>query len=346
MKGKVKYLGLMVLIAVFISGCSLFGQKGASVAVKLVLEDGTTVNNQALTMKNGSTSVKATTDSEGKAKFKLDAAGQYTLEGEVLLYDNTKEAISKSVTLKAGSNPDITHKVTTIGLLDISILEAADNSNIPDSKLVISIGEKSDVLPLVGSKILYAKVGTYALKAKVNSYETEAVEVALQSKRIQKSFKIVMKLSVGKKYELSSNIVKHDNYGDPNDTKLTDGVWGNIADVGDPSWSGARPENREENDLCYYIIDLEKIEQVGSVRVQAFQQTGWGIVIPPKITVELSEDKTTWSEPIVVNKTPDTNLETAEEFYDFAAGKAARYVKVTVKPNYTWFWLGEIAVLR
>lgn len=161
----------------------------------------------------------------------------------------------------------------------------------------------------------------------------------------KKENKLIM-LSVGKKYELSSNIVKHNTYGDPNDTKLTDGIWGDKTNASDVTWSGAMPEDREKNDLCFYIIDLEKVEQIGSVKVQAFQQSDWGIVIPPQITVAVSEDKLTWDEPIVVNKTPNTELQTVEEFYDFTVGKAGRYVKVTIKPHHTWFWLGEIAVLK
>ncbi len=347
MKGQAKYLILVLVIALLVSGCSLFGKKAGNVTVKIVLGNDDPVSNLELTLKSGTKTVKAKTAADGKAKFLVEAVGENTLEGELVLYDGTKEIISKQVNIVKGDNPEIVHKLTTIGKIDVSVVDPTDKP-ISNSELKVSIGEQEKVLTLgeSGKMQLYAKTGTYVLLAKSGIYESDSFEVQLDSQIVvQKiSFNNTPELALKKKYE-TINVKQHDSYGDPNLTELTDSVLGNTNDIGDPTWFGAAPIDINVDKISVFIIDLEKVENIGTVRVQTFQQVSWGVRTPVKMVVEVSNDKSNWSQPVIVEKVPSEE-ENEEVWYEMAVNAEGRYVKVSVQPVYTWFWLGEISVRR
>lgn len=347
MKGQAKYLVLVAVIALLVSGCTLFGKKTGNVTVKIVFGNDDPVSNLELTLKSSTISVTAKTGADGKAKFQVEAVGENTLEGELVLYDGTKEIISKKVNIVKGDNPEIVHKLTTIGKIDVSVVDLT-NKPISNSELKVSIGEQEKVLTLgeSGKMQLYAKTGTYVLLAKSGIYESDSFEVKLDSQIVvQKiSFNNTPELALKKKYE-TINVKQHDSYGDPNLTELTDGVLGNTNDVEDPTWFGAAPIDINVDKISVFIIDLEKVENIGTVRVQTFQQVSWGVRTPVKMVVEVSNDKSNWSEPVVVEKVPSEE-ENEEVWYEMAVNAEGRYVKVSVQPVYTWFWLGEISVRR
>lgn len=155
-------------------------------------------------------------------------------------------------------------------------------------------------------------------------------------------------LALGKTYELT-NVTKHATYGDPeNWWKLTDGYIGNkalgtIADV--PRWFGAMPVDRSVDDLCAITIDLEKSQDIGIVRTQFGQMKSWGVRLPLSYTVQVSDDKENWSDPVTYEHETE-EVEFLAKWFEVKVNQKGRYVKVTVKPYYTWFWMGEVSVRR
>jgi hypothetical protein len=347
MKGKTRFLVLLLLIAVFVSGCSLFGKKKGDVTVSLFLEDNTPLTGIELVLKKDAKVVKAKTNNDGKALFQVDDIGEYTITGEVVLYDGTKEAISKQINLKAGTNPEVPIKLATIGQLGITVVDKKAKP-IANSELVISVGENEKKIPLEaeGKIQFYAKIGTYNLKAKINDFVSEISEVELTSKKLEKVLEInietIEELAIGKAYEifnLDINKTAHDADG----TRLTDGIFGDPnKGPEDSSWASYNQSDKEKP--CGFIVDLEAVKDLRAARVQAYQYHEWGVFIPSKISIELSEDKTTWSEPVIVEKESRAG-ETYDEWFEFTLAGNGRYVKVTIEPFTNIFmWLGEISV--
>lgn len=191
MRYQKRYLVYVLLIVTFLTGCSLFGKKEGNVVIRVVLEDGTPVSGLDLTLKSNKTTGKSTSDQEGKSKFQIDV-GTYTLEGEILLYDGTKEIIKKEISIKSGDNPEIVHKIVSIGQLEISVADAVTKKPISDSKLIISTGGKENILEVgqSGKATLYAKIGTYALTAKKGELSSETLELVLASTKVAREINI------------------------------------------------------------------------------------------------------------------------------------------------------------
>lgn len=208
MRGKSGYFVLLLCIVLLISGCSLFSKKNGKVTVTLLLNDGTPISEIDLTLTNGKDQFKSKTDNNGKAFYELPI-GSYTLEGTLPLFDDTKVSISNNITIKSGDNPDFIHKLTNVGSIHISVVDATAGNPVPDTKLTISYNTTQQVIDLVDTSEtqLLAKTGTYTLSIRKSDTNSEPQEVVLESKRQ----KIEIKLDVTSVYEKTVNLLLADN---------------------------------------------------------------------------------------------------------------------------------------
>ncbi|HHY19156.1 MAG TPA: discoidin domain-containing protein [Firmicutes bacterium] len=163
------------------------------------------------------------------------------------------------------------------------------------------------------------------------------------SKKVDSGDKVKVELAIGKKYEVI-NAEKHAAANDPDQKVLTDGNEGNAVNWQDPSWLGAKLADPAK-EVITYILDLEKAEDIGKVRAQ-FHQTLYGIDVPAQLKISVSLDKSTWSDPVVVD-IPAKDLEPpSSDWVSVDVNAKARYVKVEATPRQEWVFCGEISVRR
>lgn len=152
-------------------------------------------------------------------------------------------------------------------------------------------------------------------------------------------------LSYKRPYE-PINLNKHESYNDPDMVKLTDGVLGNN-EVSDPSFAGWNAGDAEQP--SYFIIDLGATKNIATVKAHLFHGQ-WGINAPKKIYVSVSDDKTTWTDPIyydVPNEHWDPELSGASPggaWYTIQSKASGRYVKLGFE-EFGWVWISEAQVL-
>lgn len=105
-----------------------------------------------------------------------------------------------------------------------------------------------------------------------------------------------------------------------------------------------------------FVVDLEEVYSVSSVKLNTFLGNMWGILAPKSITVEYSEDGKTYTvleeksftAPEVETDANGNKIEIDKvEFVEFKGAEEvnARYIKVTVQLNGIFAFLNEIQVM-
>ncbi len=208
MRGKSRYFVLLLAILLLISGCSLFGKKNGNVTVALILNDGTPLSGIDLTLTNGKDVFKGKTNSSGKALYELPA-GNYTVEGALPLFDGTKVAISKKITVKSGDNPEVVHKVSNLGKILVSVIDTTEGNPVSDATLTVSYDTNQKEVDLgdTGKTQLLAKIGTYTLTVGKGNATSEPCDVVLESKKQE----VEIKLDVTPTYEKTVSLKLADN---------------------------------------------------------------------------------------------------------------------------------------
>lgn len=346
LKSKILLLGLLVVFLV--SGC-FSGKKESALTVQLLLEDGSPLDNIELTIKSQNKTLTDKTNSEGKIGFKLPA-GQYTLEGSIPLYDGTEVSISESVTVGTKDKNEFTLKLTKIGKIEISLVELVGGKPISNGIVNIDSQGKSIEINIgeTGTKTIYANLGSIKITAKKSTVTSEPIEIDIKSTKVKEIIKLDYdsnpELARRKKYEVL-NAERHAKISDKDGTILTDGVEGNPTSWDDEAtWLGAKLANPAEK-VISYIIDLEKSNPIIKVRAQ-FHQTEYGIDIPAKISVSVSDDKVTWSEPVEKEIPAKPTTPASTEWVEVDLTANGRYVKVSVTPRIEWVLCGEISILK
>lgn len=348
MRGKTKFLVLFVLVALLVSGC-VFGKKTSPLAVKLVLEDGSPISNIKLTLKNSSTTYTGVTGVDGKFTFTKLNNDQYTLEGVIVLYDGTEMPISEKITVDANSTAEKVIQFKTIGKIDVSLVEEVSGKPI-DGIVLVKSGEQENPITLgaTGKKGLYAKVGTFTLIGKKGLIESDPIEVILTSTKVEQIIKLDYdgnpELARGKKYEVIGEL--HSSSVDNQNTILTDGNFEYSA-WNDKSWLGLKNVNLAASKDVAYIVDLEKSSFINEVSGYFFQ-TQYGIDFPVKISVSVSEDKTTWTSPVVKSfpEKPETPEVTEWAVVKLTEPAKGRYVKMVITAKTEWIFCKEISIKR
>ena len=137
--------------------------------------------------------------------------------------------------------------------------------------------------------------------------------------------------------------------------KLTDGVAkDSLSDLAEGDWfafyhnEGAEGINAPDK-VGTFVVDLEEVFSVSSVKINTFVGKMWGIVPPESITVEYSEDGDTYA--VLEEKTftaPEGEGDIDKvEFVEFKGAEEvkARYIKVTVKLSGIFAFLNEVQVM-
>ncbi len=148
-------------------------------------------------------------------------------------------------------------------------------------------------------------------------------------------------LALGKPY--TSTQASNSTYPDTDGRELTDGMYGSAASATAATWAGW-------NSDAVFTIDLGEVyDDITTFRIHALQLTSWGINVPSKITVSVSEDGKTFTDVAAI---PDPEgLTRKEEGAAYTLelileeGVKARYVKITPKRISFFFW-SEIEVVR
>ncbi len=151
----------------------------------------------------------------------------------------------------------------------------------------------------------------------------------------------------GKTYELNGlhdTIRSYDDDGN----QLTDGVFAVEAKYSDPAYVGLSSNSAyyTENNNVNVVVDLGESKDIYSVLISVSHENGNGIKAPSKITVSVSDDKTTWSDPIELAYTEElvTGL-LAKATAD--VNSSGRYVKYTLEPaaeGGSWMFIDEVEV--
>ncbi len=348
MQGKTKFLVLFVLVALLASGC-LFGKKGSPLVVKLALEDGSPISSLKLTLKNSSKTYEGVTNVEGKVTFNNLNEDQYTLEGVIALYDGTEMPISEKVTVDAKNTAEKVIQVKNIGKIDVSLVEEVSGKPI-DGIVRVKSGEQETSITLgaTGKKGFYAKLGTFTLIGKKGLLESDPIEVTLTSAKVEQIIKLDYdgnpELAKGKKYELIGEV--HSSSVDNQNTILTDGNY-EISAWNDKSWLGLKNVNPAASKDVVYIVDLEKSNFINEVSGY-FVQTSYGIDFPVKISVSVSEDKTTWTSPVEKSfpEKPETPEVTEWAVVNLTEPAKGRYVKMVITAKAEWIFCKEISIKR
>lgn len=195
------------------------------------------------------------------------------------------------------------------------------------------------VIVLIAALIAVPVFMTKTKKVETSAKEVK-VEATIDQAKVDSEVKVTkpgVELAKGKKYEVL-NIERHGQASDPKGTILTDGVSGNN-NWQDPSlWLGGKAE--DFGDISY-IIDLGASEDIGEVSAQ-FHQTLYNIDFPTEMAVSVSEDKRSWSKPVVLN-IPDKEP-TITDWVKVTLNAKGRYVRISVTPKAEWVWCSEISV--
>ena len=137
--------------------------------------------------------------------------------------------------------------------------------------------------------------------------------------------------------------------------KLTDGVAkDSLSDLAEGDWfafyfnEGAEGINAPDK-VGTFVVDLEEVFSVSSVKINTFVGKMWGIVPPESIAVEYSEDGETYTmleEKAFTAPEGEGDIDKVE-FVEFKGAEEvnARYIKVTVKLAGIFAFLNEIQVM-
>lgn len=125
-------------------------------------------------------------------------------------------------------------------------------------------------------------------------------------------------------------------------TILTDGNYEATA-WDDGSWLGLKDPSMNVT----YIIDLEEVSPIVEVSGY-FVQTLYGIDFPKKLSVSVSEDKTTWSDAVEQSflERPSEPASTGWAVVKFPKAVTGRYVKIVATAKTEWVFCKEISIKK
>ncbi|MDE5676338.1 DUF4838 domain-containing protein [Phocaeicola sp.] len=140
-------------------------------------------------------------------------------------------------------------------------------------------------------------------------------------------------------------------YAELGKTVLTDGLFGGSGFV--EGWVGW--EGRDAS----FVIDLGEVKEINSIEADFLHQLGAWVLLPTKVSYEVSCDGTHYTLADTKELPEDRNpkVQFVGVRHDFAAPTAARYIKVNVTATKTcphwhygvghpcWFFLDEVTVL-
>ncbi len=156
---------------------------------------------------------------------------------------------------------------------------------------------------------------------------------------------IDVNVAVGKSY--TTNVASNPTYPDTDNKELTDGTLGDAVNTNSPTWAGFNGLAVDSGETYDIIVDLgEKISGLRNFTVNAHQQHSWGITVPSKITVYVSDDGKTWKEVA----TATVPAETLESIYPAgvnilataAEDVSARYIKYSLTPSGAFVFVSEV----
>jgi hypothetical protein len=144
-------------------------------------------------------------------------------------------------------------------------------------------------------------------------------------------------ISSGRPYEYFNFTVRND-YTDTNNVELTDGKTGDYSDPGDGPWVGLwKGEEKEMPGTV--VIDLGKAQQISSVSAYF-----WGINVPAKMEVYVSNDAKTWDGPYTYE--PGSITGKVGVWYSASVNKVGQYVRCDMFFNGANIWVSEITVIQ
>ena len=155
---------------------------------------------------------------------------------------------------------------------------------------------------------------------------------------------IDVNVAAGKAY--TTNLASNSNYADTDNKELTDGLLGDATNTYAPTWAGYS-EIAAAGGTLEVIVDLgESMSGLRNFTVNAHHQPSWGIVLPTKITVYVSDDGNTWKE-VAVATVPEESL---KSIYPAAVNilatasedVSARYVKYVLTPTGEFIFISEV----
>lgn len=156
---------------------------------------------------------------------------------------------------------------------------------------------------------------------------------------------IDVNVAVGKSY--TTNVASNPTYPDTDNKELTDGTLGDAVNTNSPTWAGFNGLAVDSGETYDIIVDLgEKISGLRNFTVNAHQQHSWGITVPSKITVYVSDDGKTWKEVA----TATVPAETLESIYPAGVNilatatedVSARYIKYSLTPSGAFVFVSEV----
>ncbi len=222
-------------------------------------------------------------------------------------------------------------------LQSVATAEAVLTSAAADAKSAV----KDDYAITVWNSIQTLKKEADALlKGDPTLEEMEKVGTALRS-ALSSNGPYENNLALGKKY--TSKTASNTTYPDIGSAEMTDGFYGSASSAYDPAWAGWNSDN-------VFTIDLGEVyDDITLFKIHALQLASWGINVPSKITVAVSEDGKSFTD---VGDFPDPEGLTRKEegsaytlSLELEKGVKARYVRITPKRISFFFW-SEIEVIR
>ena len=132
------------------------------------------------------------------------------------------------------------------------------------------------------------------------------------------------------------------SYPDTGNKELTDGDYSVDTDGKAPGWVGFQGGRGAK-----VTIDLGSVNKdLASFRCRALKITSWGISFPNSMTVEVSEDGTTFTKLGTATLTNEDKAKDAATFVlNLEKGVKARYVRFTVSGS-GWTFISELEVIR
>ena len=155
---------------------------------------------------------------------------------------------------------------------------------------------------------------------------------------------IDINIATGKPY--TTNVVSNSTYADTDNKELTDGLLGDALNTYSPTWAGFNEISSAGGNL-EIIVDLgETMSGLRNFTVNAHQQHSWGIVLPTKVTVYVSNDGKTWKE-VAATSVPSESLESIfpaaiSILATASEDVSARYVKYSLTPTVEFLFISEV----
>lgn len=176
-----KYLVIVFLGLILLSGCTLFGKKNGSAEITLLLKDGTPVKNIEIILSQGKKTFSGKTNDKGVVTITSIPVGDHTLNAEIPLFDNTKHSIQKAISIKA---EEITKTTIKDEVLSFVTIRAATSTDTPlgFSTVVVESNAKEYSFETneAGKITLSGKSGKYQAKVKALGEESELQEIVFK----------------------------------------------------------------------------------------------------------------------------------------------------------------------